>query len=483
MATRTNLSTNLDYVAYASGDSMAAIFLKLHDCLLAHGWTQASGAAGTFFNTYDPAAGTPSTSDLRRVYSAPLANGNSGLSSKYVMLRLHTSAGSAINYIANCVNIELIPFVSWNNGTDVGTNPAGTELSVTTGTNGSSDSSNWNQTAATLQSAKAPHTWFVTGVSGFLYINATSKWICIWPYFISTSVYDGQRCGFLICGEISDDFASYTNVPPVYVTTLQRMMYAAGAINDVSSAVSGSYAPYAYGAYQPQFLMPVTPASTTGYTGVSNTTRTGYQAMGTTRIMLGHYGWFGYEGFDWYQNTSSYNWFANYQTYVMRDNMQSKPMPIVQNLCSYSNGPGMGKFSLKRYEDPPNGTTVGRTGTALTFAESFAPTALNSTNLKGIEPIFGGGCMTANYTGYNSNPYPMFWVLGRLFGLKWVGTPASGSWSTLDTVNMSTDSNYFYTKTGGTTNSFILLGAGPCSYDLASAAPVTGPTLFWALPA
>ena len=483
MATRTNLSTNLDYVAYASGDSMAAIFLKLHDCLLAHGWTQASGTSGSFFTTYDPAAGTPSTSDLRRVYSAPLANSNSGTGTKYVMLRLHTSAAGGTDYVAGAVNIQMIPHVSWNSGTDTGTNPAGTTLATTNGTNGSYDVSCWN-TANSYQTGKGPHTWFLPTVSGFIYVAASAKWICMWPYFISVSVYDGQRNGFLICGEIADDFASYTNVPPVYVTTLQRLMGNYGLMNNPTHYLNGGYNPHTAGAMGPQFFMPTTPASTTGYTGVSNATRTGYQAMGGTRILLGHYGYFGYEGFDWYNNLSSYNWSGSYLVYNLQSSQQSKPMPMVQNIAAYSSGTmNMGKFSLKQYEDPISGSVNGRNGEALTQAQSFAPTALNSTNFKGLEPILGGGVMNSNFAGYNANPFPMFWVLGRVFGLKWVGQPITGSWATLDTVNMSTDASYFYTKTGGTTNSFILLGAGPSSADYSAAAPNQGAKLFWALPA
>jgi hypothetical protein len=461
---------------------MAAIFLKLHDCLLAHGWTQASGTSGSFFTTYDPAAGTPSTSDLRRVYAAPLANSNSGLSSKYVMLRLQTSAAGGTAYIANAVNIQMIPHVSWNTGTDIGTNPAGTTLATASGANGTYDASNWNQ-ASSYQMGKAPHTWFATGVNGFIYVAASAKWICIWPYFNSTTIFDGQRNGFLICGEISDDFASYANVPPVYVTTLQRLMGNWGCANDPLNYVNGGYSPQTYHAMGPQFYMPVTPASTTGYTGVSDTTRNGYQAMGSTRFMLGHYGYFGYEGFDWLANNSSYNYAGYNQTQQAQANQQSKPMPLVQNIAAYSSGTmNMGKFALKRYEDAISGSTT-RFGEPLTQAQSFAPTALNSTNFKGLEPILGGGCMSSNYAGYDANPYPMFWVLGRVFGLKWVGQPITGSWTTLDTVNMSTDASYFYTKTGGTTNSFILLGAGPGSADLAAGAPNQSPKLFWALPA
>ena len=478
MATRTNLSTNLDYVAYSSSDTMATIFLQVDACLKAHGWTQASGTSGSFFTTYDPAAGTPSTTDLRRVYSAPLANSNSGLSTKYVMVRMLTGYA----YLASAVTIQMIPFVSWNSGTDVGTNPAGCALTDAANVNGNWDSSNWNNNDDAEYGGKAPHTWFKLGVSGFLYVAASAKWICMWPYFVSTTIYDGQRNQHLFYGEISDDFASYTNVPPVFVSTLQRLLYATGTVNEPSAYTSGGYSMNSYGTWQPQFLMPVTPASTTGYTGVSNTTRNGYQAMGGTRIQFGHYGWFGYEGYGWYNNNASYPYSSYYQPYQMATYFQSPPTSFVMNLSYYSSPqPVLTKYAMKKWEDPGAGTY--NAGTQNTFAQSWAPTALNSTNLKGIEPVFGGGVMSSNYTGYNSNPYPMFWVLGRAYGLKWVGTPASGTWATLDTVNMTTDSNYFYTKTGGTTNSFILLGVGPSSADNAGAAPKTGATLFFALPA
>ena len=485
MATRTNLSTNLDYVTYASGDSMAAIFLQVDACLKAHGWTQASGTSGTFFTTYDPAAGTPSTTDLRRVYSAPLTNSNSGLSTKYIMLRM-LGGTSAYNYAAlgasTAVQVQIIPFVSWNSGTDTGTNQAGNPLTDAANVNGSYDSSNWNNNDDASYIGKAPHTWFNRSASGFLYVAASAKWICMWPYFVSTNIYDGQSNQQLFYGEISDDFASYTNVPPVFVTTLQRLCYATGTTNEPSIA-TGGYDYNGYGANLPQFLMPVTPASTTGYTGVSNTTRNGYQAMGGTRIMMGHYGWFGYEGFGWYTNNTSYYYGAYYQPYNNATVFQAYPMAFIQNFTYYSTPqPLMQKYSLKKWDDP--GNAAYNNGQSLTSAQSFQQTALNSTNLKGIEPILGGGVMgSASYTGYSSNPYPMYWVLGRAYGLKFVGSPSSGSWSTLDTVNMTTDSNYFYTKTGGTTNSFILLGVGPGSTNLGATQPKTAATIFFALPA
>jgi hypothetical protein len=121
----------------------------------------------------------------------------------------------------------------------------------------------------------------------------------------------------------------------------------------------------------------------------------------------------------------------------------------------------------------------------LTAAESFQQTALNSTNYKGIEPIIGGGVLGAGSTpaGYNANPYPMWWALGRMYGLKFYGQhAAAATWNTLDTVTMTTDAAYMYSS-GGSTNTFILIGTTPAASDWAAAAPVASAQIFFALPA
>jgi hypothetical protein len=224
----------------------------------------------------------------------------------------------------------------------------------------------------------------------------------------------------------------------------------------------------------PQFFMPATPASTTGYSGISNTIRSGYQAMGTTKVMLGHYGWYGWEGANWGADATGSYIYQSYYNYPQF--YGGCPVPMVQNIAV--NSYGSGKHGISQQNDPP-ASQNSRVSYRPTRAESLGQKALNTTNLKGIELIFGGGGLGSSYTGYAANPYPMYWVLGRAMGLKWVGQ-LSGA-TTLDTVSMTVDANGFYVRTGGTATDHILIGFAPVG-DLASAAPVNSADLFFALP-
>lgn len=481
---RTNVSTNLDYVSWGSSDSIKDIFLQIDACLLAHGWSQASGTSGTFFNTYDPNAGTTPTHDFRRVYYCALTNTGSGLTNKYVMVRiLNQEPVGPTNVYAyasqtNVWYIQLIPFQAWS--ADVGTNPAGTSLTTSVDANGSYDNHNWNSVNDAYYDCKAPHTWFTTTVSGFLYIAVSNKWICMWPYFVNSTIFNGPRNQVLYYGEVAEDFASYTNVPPVFVTTLQRLVAAAGTANQPNYYNNG-YQPQNYGLYTPQFLMPAVPASTTGYSGIANTVRTGYNAHAGTRIMMGHYGFFGYDGSGIYNGSSSSYYGAQYNGTNIPNFMRALPVPFMTYLYSTTYN-YMPKYGFQKWADPGGSVFGSTSANPNTKALSYNQTALNSTNLKGIEPIIGGGATSSEYTGYNSNPYPMYWLLGRCYGLKFVGGPASGTWTTLDKVSISVDSNKMYSSTGTPTD-FILIGIAPCSSDQAGSAPEASADVFFALPA
>lgn len=486
---RTNVSTNLDYVAYTSSDTLKDIFNSIASCLTNHGWTQYSTASAgtTFFNTYDPNAVTTPTLDFRRVFRAALTNTGSGLTYKYVMLRIFKQAPDGTNvYAYNSLTlvwyVQLIPIQSWNGTTDVGTNYAGTALTATVNVNGNYDNANWNNVDDGAWTAKAPHTWFSLSVGGFMYVAVSANWICMWPYFNATTIYNGPRCGVLMYGEVAEDFAAYTNVPPVYVTTLQRLLATMGGPNNPAYYNNG-IGPQSYGWISPQFFMPVTPASTTGYTGVADTVRNGYQAMGTTRVMYGHYGWYGWDGSGMYggQGTQS-----SYIIYGGNFNWMSSPNAFFPRI-DYSTASGYTtmKYNLAANYDSGGQTSPGSYPYTLTAAESFQQTALNSTNYKGIEPIIGGGVLGAGSTpaGYNANPYPMWWALGRMYGLKFYGQPAAAAtWNTLDTVTMTTDAAYMYSS-GGSTNTFILIGTTPAASDWGAAAPVASAQIFFALPA
>jgi len=488
--TRTNVSTNLDYVAYTSSDTIKDIFNSIALCLTNHGWTQisTSSAGTTFFNTYDPNAGTTPTNDFRRVFRASLTNTGSGLTYKYVMLRIvkQVPDGTAVyaySSLSSVYYVQLIPIQSWNGTTDVGTNYAGTDLTATVNANGSYDNANWNNVDDAWWSVKAPHTWFSLSVGGFMYVAVSANWICMWPYFNATTIYNGPRCGVLIYGEVAEDFAAYTNVPPVYVTTLQRLLSGMGNVNRPSYYSNGVQA-QTYGFTGLQFLMPVTPASTTGYTGVANTVRNGYQAMGTTRVMFGHYGWYGWDGTGiggGAYTQASYYPYGGSGTYWM-----AGPNAFFQRVdLSTASG-----YTNMKYNLAANYDAVGMSGPqsypyTITAAQAFQQTALNSTNYKGIEPIIGGGVLGAGSTpaGYDANPYPMWWALGRMYGLKFYGQPAgAASWNTLDTITMTTDAAYMYSS-GGSSNTFILIGTTPAASDWISAAPVGSAEMFFALPA
>lgn len=295
----------------------------------------------------------------------------------------------------------------------------------------------------------------------------------MWPYFINSTVFNGPRNGVLLYGEIAEDFASYTGVAPVFVTTMQRLAACCGGPNDPASYMNGSVS-YSLMPMGPQFLMPATPASTTGYTGISNTIRSGYQAMGTTKVMLGHYGWYGWEGANWNLDAStSYNYQGSYSS---PERFGGCPVPMITAI--YNNSYGSGKHGISQQNDPV-ASQNSRQSYRPTRAEALGQKALNTTNLKGIELIFGGGGFGSNYSGYAANPFPMYWVLGRAFGLKWVGQVTGAS--TLDTVSMTVDANGFYVRTGGTATDHILIGFGPTG-GLACEAPATSADLFFALP-
>ena len=232
---------------------------------------------------------------------------------------------------------------------------------------------------------------------------------------------------------------------------------------------------------EPQFFMPVTPASTTGYTGVADTVRNGYQAMGTTRVMYGHYGWYGWDGSGLYggQGTQS-----SYQSNGGNWNWMAGPNAFFPHVdLSTANSYTTMKYNLAGNYD--SGGQTSPTSYTLTGAQAFQQTALNSTSYKGIEPIIGGGVLGAGGTpaGYNANPYPMWWALGRMYGLKFYGQPAgAATWNTLDTITMTTDAAYMYSS-GGSTNTFILIGTTPAASDWIAAAPVASAEVFFALPA
>jgi len=493
MASRTNVSTNLDYVSWSAGDSGIAIFAQVHASLLAHGWTQSSSTNGTAGNTFDPTYASPSAIDYRRVYQAALTTTNattnpagpfygSGLTTKYVMVRIFKTTPDATAVYAwqsqtNVWYIQIIPFISWNSGTDVGTTQTGAILTSTNGLNGIYDQSNPNNVNGPSGGggifAQYPNTWISTTVSGFLYIAVSAKWICMWPYFLNSTVFNGPRNGVLLYGEIAEDFASYTGVAPVFVTTMQRLASCCGGPNDPTSYVNGSQS-YAAMPMGPQFLMPATPASTTGYTGISNTIRSGYQAMGTTKVMLGHYGWYGWEGANWNLDASGSYIYQSY--YNSPQYFGACPVPMITAI--YNNSYGSGKHGISQQNDPVAGV-YNRQTYRPSRAEALGQKALNTTNLKGIELIFGGGGFGSNYTGYAANPYPMYWVLGRAFGLKWVGQVTGAT--TLDTVSMTVDANGFYVRTGGTATDHILIGFAPIG-GLVCEAPATSADLFFALP-
>lgn len=476
--------SKIKYVSYGSGDTLKDIFDGIASILTTSGgWTLASGTSGSFYTTYYSSA----TNDFRRVYSAPLLNTGSGLTTKYVMLRIRTT-GTAGYHV-----IQLIPFGSWNSGTDVGTNQAGTPLLNNQASDYGFDC-DWISTTFSVKHV-APNTFFATGVSGLLYIafDPSAAYIMMWPYFTAGgAIYNGNRAGVLMYGEYQEDFTAYTNVPPVYVTTLQRLSLMSGTLPTYGD--NGSYPnPAAYqganntnigslnsglnpltfgGSYTaqlyhqgPLWLSPVAPGSTTGYSGVANTIRTGPQASAFQRMLLGQLGEYGFTS---YQSPSAYT----AHTLVTGN----YPYEV-----TYMN---QGTFTKNVF----GGTNLYNYTAGVNSAIMFGQTALNSTNLKGIEPILGGGCTYINNIGsvasmntaYAANPFPLLWMGGRMRGLKFVGSPTTqGAWSTLDTVNMTVDANGFFVKTGGTSTSFALIGFAPFSTTWAAS---YDPNLFFAIP-
>lgn len=482
--------SKIKYVSYGSSDTLKDIFDAIAGIMTGSGgWTLASGTSGTFYTTYYSSA----TSDFRRVYSSPLIAQGSGLTTKYVMLRICSASGAG-NY-----RIQLIPFGSWNSGTDVGTNQAGVPLvNNQASTYGNDCDFIWsgNNNVDRI----APSTMIATGVSGLIYVafDPSAAYLMLWPYYISGgAVYNGLRNQVLMYGEIAEDFTSYTNVPPVYVTTLQRLSTYSGMIpSNPNSYVAGpnywgannsNIGSFPGGAYQttfsgsaltsfyykqfspgPMWLMPVSPGSTTGFTGVADTVRTGPQASAFTRMTLGHLGEWGYAGGIGGYNAATY---VGFGSTLINGTYYNSPTQLVSSNAKYS-------FSTQ-------GDVYQTSNTSLQHGTS----ALNSTNLKGIEPMFSGGTLSfygfnsydsAINTAYNTNPFPILWSLGRIRGLKFVGSPPAGTtWSTLDTVSMTVDSNGFFVKTGGTSTSFALVGAAPFAMNSSAS---YDPAFFFAIP-
>jgi len=406
------------------------------------------------------------------------------LSTKYVMLRIRTSTTTGFH------QVQLIPFGSWNSGTDVGTNQAGTPIVNNSASQYGFDCDfmynifNMNYTA--------PHTMIANNTSGLLYVafDPSAAYIMMWPYFISAgAVYNGSgRAQVLMYGEYQEDFTAYTNVPPVYVTTLQRLSFYGGILptygangdlsapayqgannTNIGTLSSGPWqtsfgSTYIAHLYHPGplWLSPVAPGSTTGYSGVANTIRTGPQASAFQRMLLGQLGEYGFTSFQGSQGHTSHT-LVNGQYYY--------EVAYLQHGTFTKNSFGNGGYHYNEAN----------------AAVMHGQTALNSTNLKGIEPILGGGCTNiynmpsgSMNTAYAANPFPLAWMGGRTRGLKFVGSPTTqGAWSTLDTVNMNVDTNGFFVKTGGTSTSFALVGFAPfrttpdASYD---------PNCFFAIP-
>jgi len=482
--------SKIKYVSWGAADAIKDIFDAVASIMTTSGgWTLASGTSGSFYTTYYSSA----TTDFRRVYSSPLLNTGSGLTTKYVMLRIAAASGTS-NF-----KIQLIPFGSWNSGTDVGTNQAGIPL-VNAQTTTYGNDADFLYVINNGVNNNAPMTIFNNSVAGLLYVafDTSAAYLMMWPYYVlSASVYNGQRNQVLMYGEIQEDFTAYTNVPPVYVTTLQRLCAMSGGIpsnpNDgfgtnnywgANNSNIGSMANMTYNWYPqpnggamyvrhyapgPLWLSPVAPGSTTGYSGVSNTTRTGVQASAFQRMHLGHLGEWGWMG-GWVPGSDQ-------QIHI------SWGPSLIQGTyinTAASLGSSHAKYFLLAAGDTVNATTT---------TNSWGITALNSANLKGIEPVFGGGHLgsyngsdSAYDTAYKANPFPMLWALGRVRGLKFVGAPSSGTWSTLDTVSMTVDANGFYVKTGGTATTFALVGFAPFP-DVMTTAPGGDPTMFFAIPA
>lgn len=498
--------TKIKYVSWGAGDTAKAIFDGIASVMTGSGgWTLASGASGSFFTTYYDTA----TTDIRRVYSSPLLAQGSGLTTKYVMLRVATAGNITVGgtSVSGFLKVQLIPFQSWNSGTDVGTNQAGQPLINNSPAQYGFDSDFLTNYGAAHMAYHAPDTIINNSGAGLMYVayNSNAAYLVMWPYYsVNGQLFNSQRVPVLAYGEVAEDVASYTNVPPVYVTTLQRMCLFSGILPSAtngylypsasSSSAAGilganntyvgslhSSTGFASATYLyhmgfhpgPMWLSPVAPGSTTGFTGIADTVRTGVQASAFQRMTLGHLGEYGCTTF----YVSDAGTFP-FGTTVMRGD------------APYDKGTGGGN-STPKYQFMHGQNYTYNAGNTYTSSGS---TALNSTNFKGIEPILGGGLLNFNtyqvnasmVSGYGANPFPIMWQWGRMRGLKYVGAPPTSAtqWSTLDTVSMNVDADGFYIKTGGTATTFALIGFAPFKVDGTDwGAGDNNPNMFWAIPA
>lgn len=504
--------TQIKYVSWGAGDTLKDIFDGIAGVMTGSGgWTLASGASGSFYTTYYSGA----TTDIRRVYSSPLLSQGSGLSTKYVMLRVTASANITVGGSATSgfAKVQLIPFQSWNSGTDVGTNQAGIPIINNSATTYGFDTDFLNTTSE--MTGHAPCTIINTGGAGLLYVGFSSNaaYLVMWPYYsVNGQLFNSQRVAVLVYGEVSEDVASYTNCPPVYVSTLQKLSGCTGLMPTVTAGAPYADPTYANGTQYtpstvfganntnigapsnstygfatngqqylvnqpmscgPMWLSPVAPGSTTGYSGIANTVRTGQQASAFQRLYMGHMGEYGFAGAG-----------------LIASQTHSLGPTLINGYYTYLKGTvggsSNGKYAVMRGDAAYSYTTSN------TYVHSGV-TALNSTNFKGIEPILGGGC-TIGYgsfyaglnTAYFANPFPLLWQWGRMRGLKFVGSPPTpaSQWSTLDTVSMTCDADGFYTKTGGTATTFALIGMAPFQTNGTDwGAGDNNPCMFWAIPA
>ena len=497
--------TQIKYVSWGAGDTIKDIFDGIAGIMTGSGgWTLASGTSGSFYTTYYSGA----TTDFRRVYSSPLLAQGSGLTTKYVMLRIASASNITVGGTSTggFLKVQLIPFQSWNSGTDVGTNQAGQPIVNNSPAQYGFDSDFLTNYGGANMIYHAPDTIINNGGAGLLYIGfgSNAAYLCMWPYYsVNGQLFNSQRVPVLLYGEVAEDVASYTNCPPVYVTTLQRMCSWNGAmptatnnylnydtatstalgylganntyVGSIQGSITWSLATYLYNFAMhsgPLWLSPVAPGSTTGFTGIANTVRTGVGASAFQRMTLGHLGEYGCTGF--HASSGSYH----LGTVLIRGDV-----PSDKNSC--------GTNSFPKYQ-----FMVGSNysyNAANTYTSSGS-TALNSTNFKGIEPILGGGMLNVFtgqmgaplLAGYGVSPFPLMWQWGRMRGIKFVGAPPSPAtqWSNLDTVSMNVDADGFYTKTGGTATNFALIGFAPYKIDATDwGAGDNSPNMFWAIPA
>jgi hypothetical protein len=234
--------TQIKYVSWGAGDTLKDIFDGIASVMTGSGgWTLASGTSGSFYTTYYNGA----TTDFRRVYSSPLLAQGSGLSTKYVMLRIASAANIVVggSSIGGFYRVQLIPFQSWNSGTDVGTNQAGVPLINNSPAQYGYDSDFLTTYGGAHMAYHAPETYINTGGAGLMYVgfSSTAAYLCMWPYYsVNGQLFNSQRVPVLVYGEVAEDVASYTNCPPVYVTTLQRMC----TFNGILSSTASGYLNY-----------------------------------------------------------------------------------------------------------------------------------------------------------------------------------------------------------------------------------------------